>query len=214
MLRIKNWRRYQHYTDRNPPWIKLHFEILSSADWVMLDDASRLLAVVCMLVASKHEGEIPDSCSPAYFQRLAHLDHVPNFKPLIECGFLVGTLADDSKRKHTLAGARPEKETETETEKTLAQKLNGNHSAFDLLWQAYPNKKSKRTAEKAYLRALKQTSHEAIMAALERAKRSDRRFRDIQFTPYLASWLNAGGWDDEADKPSNPFHQDWRTSIP
>ena len=32
---VRNWRKFQHYTDRNPPWIKLHFEMLSSADWVV-----------------------------------------------------------------------------------------------------------------------------------------------------------------------------------
>jgi len=35
-LKVKNWEKYQHYKDRNPPWIKLHFELLTSADWVPL----------------------------------------------------------------------------------------------------------------------------------------------------------------------------------
>jgi uncharacterized protein YdaU (DUF1376 family) len=70
---------------------------------------------------------------------------------------------------------------------------------FENLWQTYPKKKSKRTAEKAYLKAIKLTSHEKIVEALERAKQSDHRFREAQFTPYLASWLNAGGWEDEAE---------------
>ena len=45
--RVKNWERFQHYKDRNPPWIKLHYEIMTSADWVMLADASKLLMMVC-----------------------------------------------------------------------------------------------------------------------------------------------------------------------
>ena len=28
--RVKEWDTYQHYKDRNPPWIKLHFALLTS----------------------------------------------------------------------------------------------------------------------------------------------------------------------------------------
>jgi hypothetical protein len=27
-LRVKNWSEFQHYKDRNPPWIKLHRTLL------------------------------------------------------------------------------------------------------------------------------------------------------------------------------------------
>jgi hypothetical protein len=110
ILRVKNWRKFQHYSDRNPPWIKLHFEILSSRDWVTLDDASRVLAIACMLIASRNEGVVP--ADPDYVQRVAYLKKPPNFKPLIACGFL--EVASDCKQM--LAPARPETETETETE--------------------------------------------------------------------------------------------------
>ena len=109
-LRVKNWRTFQHYKDRNPPWIKLHFALLSSADWVTLDDASRVLAIACMLVASKNEGEIDGSARGCeYLKRVAYLNSTPNFKPLIECGFLECA----SECEQMLADARPETETET-----------------------------------------------------------------------------------------------------
>ena len=108
--RVKNWRQFQHYSDRNPPWIKLHFAMLSSSDWVMLDDASRVLAIACMLIASRNDGEVPDN--PDYIKRVAYLNKTPNFKPLIDCGFLECA----SGCKQMLATARPETETETETE--------------------------------------------------------------------------------------------------
>jgi hypothetical protein len=126
-LRIKNWAQFQHYKKRNPPWIKLHFSILSSADWVMLDDASRLLAVVCMLIASKHDGNIPASASAAYFKRIAYLDHTPNFKPLIDSGFLMETLADAST---VLASARPEQRQRHN--KIASHKKNGRGRATPL----------------------------------------------------------------------------------
>jgi hypothetical protein len=115
--KVRNWDQFQHYRDRNPPWIKLHFSLLSSRDWVMLDDASRVLAIACMLVASRNDGLV--DADPDYMRRVAYLNKPPNFKPLIACGFLESasaTLADASTLQ---ADARPEerqRRVETETE--------------------------------------------------------------------------------------------------
>jgi hypothetical protein len=136
---VRNWRKFQHYKDRNPPWIKLHFELLSSSDWVMLDDASRVLAVAIMLVASRNDGEIDGlSTGLDYLQRVAYLRKRPNLKPLIDCGFLEPA----SGCKQTLADARPETETETEDikkeEKTRSTK--GSRLSLDSLpdeWRAW-----------------------------------------------------------------------------
>jgi hypothetical protein len=133
--RVKNWRQFQHYRDRNPPWIKLHFAMLSSADWVTLDDSSRVLAVACMLIASRNEGVIPSD--PAYIKRVAYLNKTPNFKPLIECGFL----EPDSDRKPMLADARPETETykeETEKETERVSRLAVIPEGLDpKVWQDF-----------------------------------------------------------------------------
>lgn len=83
---IPGWRDFQHYKKRNPPWIKLHFAMLSSEDWVSLDDESRVLMMVCMLVASKEDGIIPNN--PKYLKRVGYLHTEPNFQPLLDCGFL------------------------------------------------------------------------------------------------------------------------------
>ena len=122
--KIKNWEKFQHYKDRNPPWIKLHFDILCSSDWVMLDDSGRLLAIVCMLIASRNDGFVDVSDNGLeYIKRLAYLTKRPNVKPLISCGFLVATQADVNTFQadasicyNMLTDARPETETETETE--------------------------------------------------------------------------------------------------
>ena len=119
MLRVKNWERFQHYKKRNPPWIKLHREIFASEDWTMLADASKLLMVVCMVVASRNCGTIPNN--PAYLRRVAYLDKEPNLKPLLDCGFLEIMQAYASAKldyASTLqANACPERETEGEREK-------------------------------------------------------------------------------------------------
>jgi len=107
---IPKWREYQHYTKRNPPWIKLHYTTLMSEEWVMLADASKLLAVVCMMVASRNEGRVPNK--PEYIKEMAHLRSPVDFTELIRTGFLV----DASKCLRLLADACTKTETETETE--------------------------------------------------------------------------------------------------
>lgn len=127
--RVRNWNKYQHYKDRNPPWIKLHYEMLTSQDWVSLSDASRVLAIACMLIASRHEGGIPGNV--AYLKRVAYLNSAPDFKPLIECGFLE-PLADASMLQ---ADARPETEAyskETDTPPTPLSKMT--HIALPPEW--------------------------------------------------------------------------------
>ena len=130
LLRIKNWQKFQHYTKRRPPWIKLHFGTLSSKDWVMSSDSTRLLAVVCMLVASQSEtmdGRF--EADPEYFQRLARLDTPPDFNPLITLGFLEYA----SNCKQVQADATPEQRqsrAETKTEKPRIQSRNARNS-FD-----------------------------------------------------------------------------------
>lgn len=109
---IRDWRNHQHYKDRNPPWIKLHYSILTSPEWVVLADASKALAIACMLVASKNDGIVPND--PAYIKRLCYLNAC-NLKPLVECGLLV-PLADAGKCEQVLARSvicsLPSEETE------------------------------------------------------------------------------------------------------
>ncbi len=116
-LRICKWAEHQHYKDRNPPWIKLHFKTLHSKTWVTASDADRVLAIACMLIASQDErNDGSFDGDPDYFQRIAYLNQAPNFKSLIDRGFLEVVEANDSERKRLLADARPEAEAEAEAE--------------------------------------------------------------------------------------------------
>ena len=130
MFIIKNWKDYQHYKDRNPPWIKLHFSILSSQDWVMLDDNSKLLAVVCMLLASRKEGQIDGSEDGlAYLQRVAYLKKRPDLNPLIKCGFLEYA----SGCKQLQANDRPEKSREYTSTETDPRDLEIANKMFSMI---------------------------------------------------------------------------------
>lgn len=57
-IRVRNWDRYQHYSDRNPPWIKLHVELLDKHDTMTLPVATRWLAISLLLLAARNDNVI------------------------------------------------------------------------------------------------------------------------------------------------------------
>jgi hypothetical protein len=85
-FRIVEWNQYQHYKDRCPPWVKLHKSLITSRTWVCMDDASRVLAIACMVLAADTDNQIPDD--PEYLKRVAYLNSTPIFDPLVKIGFL------------------------------------------------------------------------------------------------------------------------------
>src|SRR5262245_47783952 len=66
MARIKHWRKFQHYKHRNPPWIKLHRELLNDREWFDLDDSARSLLVNLWLLAAENNGELPSAADLAF----------------------------------------------------------------------------------------------------------------------------------------------------
>lgn len=190
--RIPTWGEYQHYKDRNPPWIKLHYETLSSATWVTLDDASRVLAIACMLIASRHDGKIP--ADDSYIRRVAYLNKKPNYSPLITAGFLE-PLADASTM---LADARPETEAyskETETEYM---------SDFESLWKIYPRKDgSKKKALTIYKQSLKEGVHHDTIERGVNAYAKNVRGTEKRYIAHFATWLNQARWESDYSGPTS-----------
>lgn len=71
--------------------------------------------------------------------------------------------------------------------------------AFDEFWKAYPKKRSKGDAEKAWIKISPSPEiREKIFQTIEIMKKTDDWKKDGgKFIPYPASWLNSKGWDDE-----------------
>lgn len=68
---------------------------------------------------------------------------------------------------------------------------------FARFYDAYPRKKSRKAAEKAFTKLNPDEQLlAAILAGIGRAMTSGQ-WGDPQFIPYPASWLNAEGWRDE-----------------
>lgn len=77
-----------------------------------------------------------------------------------------------------------------------------NPDRFDEFYAAYPRKTAKAAARKAWAKAIKTTDPDVIITATH-AYAEQRRYENPKYTPYPATWLNAGQWDDEPDQPTN-----------
>lgn len=62
-LRVRNLERYQHYRDRNPPWIKVHSAILENYEFTQLPDAMKAHAILIVVLASRMENRIPNDAA-------------------------------------------------------------------------------------------------------------------------------------------------------
>ncbi|MFM0210426.1 replication protein [Paraburkholderia sediminicola] len=94
----------------------------------------------------------------------------------------------------------PTKDNSKRQDQKTTSKENLSHSLrerFEIFWERYPRKRSKKTAEKAFakLNPNEQLFND-LMTGLERAMTSTG-WANPQFIPHAASWLNAGGWMDE-----------------
>jgi len=72
-------------------------------------------------------------------------------------------------------------------------KING----FDEFWDAYPNKKDKQKAKKAWLKCSPKLVK--VLQALNLQKKSEQWIKDDgRFIPLPTTWLNGARWEDEA----------------
>jgi phage replication O-like protein O len=90
----------------------------------------------------------------------------------------------------------------TKEMKEIIQKKPLSGPAFEQFYHAYPKKKARRSAERAWVKlnppsALVQT----ILTALEKQKRSEEWKRENgKFIPYPATWLNDHRWEDVVEE--------------
>lgn len=114
--KVKNWHEFQHFKDRNPPWIKLHRSILERRDISAISDCSFRLLIMLWVLASedKHkDGGLPSVDDIAFRTRLPKQRVVNGLEELKD--FLIQS--DIAVISNGYRGDVPETETETEGEK-------------------------------------------------------------------------------------------------
>lgn len=79
---------------------------------------------------------------------------------------------------------------------------------FDEWWSAYPHKREKRAAEKAYVAAANRVGESVLLDALARQREVLAEAMARGFCPYPATWLNKGKYEDEiAAEPTTEWEQ-------
>jgi hypothetical protein len=111
----KNWVKFQHYKDRNPPWIKLHRDLLIDKEFMRLPLASKALAPLLWLLASESvEGVFDADLDELEFRlRISQKELSEGIKPLITNGFFLDA---STMLAVSLQDAIPETEREAERE--------------------------------------------------------------------------------------------------
>lgn len=56
---VRNFEKFQHYKDRDPPWIRLYNSLLDSYEYAQLPDASKGHLTAIFLLASRYSNKIP-----------------------------------------------------------------------------------------------------------------------------------------------------------
>jgi hypothetical protein len=122
-LSIKNLKKYQHYKDRRPPWIKLHAEVLDDYAFTCLQDASKAHLMLLWVLASRMDNRIPYDL--AWITQKLGANAPIDLEELILQGFIEVSQDDSTALAPRKQSAMPETETETETEKASAPRLRG-----------------------------------------------------------------------------------------
>lgn len=119
-------------------------------------------------------------------------------------------------QNHHPANGNKEADTETDVEEPRSKSLVHSGNApppaeksnpkpkyppeFEAFWKAYPLKKGKGTAVKAWARAVKGgVANETLIGAVGAALEKDQQWiRDGgNYIPHPSTWLNSSGWEDE-----------------
>ena len=83
---VKDWKTHQHYSKRNPPWIKLHRALLDDYKFCALSDTAKAHLMLLWIFASQHNGEIPNDSK--FLERKLSCSGI-DLSVFVESGFLL-----------------------------------------------------------------------------------------------------------------------------
>lgn len=193
VIKLVNWDKYQHYKDRNPPWIKLYRDIHRNYEFSNLPDASKLLAFCLMPIAADQNNRIPHDLN--WLKKEAGIKGKIDLKPLQVIGFI--EVEQDA--SNVLADCK--QDAMPETEERRGETETDIYKTFDDFWSAYPKKVGKEKAKSVWrTKNLDEIGSIILEHVIERAESDKQWLSDRQFIPHPTTFLNRGGWTDEYDK--------------
>lgn len=199
---VKNWDEFQHYKDRNPPWIKLHTRLLADYEFACLQDASKAHLMLIWLLASQLGNKIP--ADEKWIKEKIGAKEKINIKELVDNGFLIL----EQTASNALAKCSPE--TETDNKKNIKKK-NSRQSKISLA--EFETKNGEILPEQLgdfqeKNKLTKEQMAELVSAFRSKCQASDYRY--VNFHRAFESWdwaetikrmkTTGGGWQN---KPGN-----------
>ncbi len=179
---VKNWEDFQHYKDRNPPWIKLHNHLLDDYDFECLPDATKCHLLCIWMLASRTNNEMIFDNS--WVKRKIGANSNVDLDLLVNVGFIeVQGVEHDASKALVL-----EEERRGETEESRVDTCR-----FAEFWNLY-GKKTDSSKCKSKFSKLSQTDVDLIFEKLPAYVKStpDKKYRKNPIT-----WLNGKCWNDE-----------------
>ena len=227
-FRVVNLEKYQHYTKRNPPWIKLHASTLEDYDFARLQDASKMHLCAIWLLASRTDNKIPYDAE--WIAKRINATADVDLAALEHAGFIEVIGYDSNTLAPRTQSAAPETEdrervreqrTETDPPKPPAHKLADVPDGFTKFWEAYPrNAMGRKVGKQAALNRWKKLRPspdrtDQIIAALatQTAQHHWQNAKGEDYVPNPATWLNEGRWDDELAPPPETSEQSRERAI-
>jgi hypothetical protein len=86
-FRIRNFERFQHYKDRNPPWIRLYGALWRDRAFFRLPDAAKAHLIGLFSLAARLENRIPDD--PEWIAHELCASEPIDLGAIVASGFLV-----------------------------------------------------------------------------------------------------------------------------
>ena len=192
---IAHWNRYQHYSSRRPPWVKLHRSLLDDRAFSELSDyASKLLIQLWLIASESEDGTITGDIEDIAFR--VHRDRsevFPALQELAQQGF-IGLGADDaSAMLAERLQVAPESAPETETEKRESRRRTYPQE-FTSVWNLH-RRGPKAKAYEQYKKAVGEViTHDELVKALgDYVKTLTPDFQGVHLFRYIrdARWEEA-----------------------
>lgn len=127
LIKPRNWADFQHYKDRDPPWIKLHKKLLDDYEYQNLPLASRALAPMLWLLASEDKDGVinANEAKLAFRLRMSTGELTDALMPLIQANFF--TVEHDA--SDAIAQCKQDAMPETETQDKAETEAQGRQIA-------------------------------------------------------------------------------------
>ena len=217
-ITIAHWDRYQHYSSRNPPWVKLHRSLLNDRAFAELSDYASKLLILLWLIGSEsktEDGTISGDIEDIGFRVHRDVaDVLPALQELAMSGFIQMGTEDAITLQAPCKQVAPEScsETETETEReNKRRKRRVYPEEFEIVWTLH-RRGPKAKAHEEWRRAVPDviTQEELVMALLRYVATLTPDFQGV----HLFRYIKDQRWEEQIREPPGVLKRNIITSAP